>query len=74
MGKRPTGSGGEPSSPNCGASAGVKARQPHFSLSSFKFSLPKLYFTFIFAIISSVLTLRSAFICTTLARSPMALR
>ena len=28
MGKRPTGSGGEPSSPNCGASAGVKARQP----------------------------------------------
>ena len=26
MGKRPTGSGGEPSSPNCGASAGVKAR------------------------------------------------
>jgi len=26
--KRPTGSGGEPSSPNCGASAGVKARQP----------------------------------------------
>ena len=29
MVKRPTGSGGEPSSPNCGASAGVKARQPH---------------------------------------------
>jgi len=27
MVKRPTGSGGEPSSPNCGASAGVKARQ-----------------------------------------------
>jgi len=27
MAKRPTGSGGEPSSPNCGASAGVKARQ-----------------------------------------------
>ena len=27
MGKRPTGSGGEPSSPNRGASAGVKARQ-----------------------------------------------
>ncbi len=26
MVKRPTGSGGEPSSPNCGASAGVKAR------------------------------------------------
>jgi len=29
MVKRPTGSGGEPSSPNCGVSAGVKARQPH---------------------------------------------
>ena len=29
MVKRPTGSDGEPSSPNCGASAGVKARQPH---------------------------------------------
>jgi hypothetical protein len=29
MVKRPTGSGGEPSSPNCGASAGVKARHPH---------------------------------------------
>ena len=28
MVKRPTGSDGEPSSPNCGASAGVKARQP----------------------------------------------
>ena len=28
MVKRPTGSGGEPSSPNCGASAGGKARQP----------------------------------------------
>ncbi len=27
MVKRPTGSGGEPSSPNCGVSAGVKARQ-----------------------------------------------
>src|SRR3954465_15319073 len=27
MVKRPTGSGGEPSSPNCGASAGGKARQ-----------------------------------------------
>ena len=26
MAKRPTGSGGEPSSPNCGVSAGVKAR------------------------------------------------
>lgn len=26
MVKRPTGSGGEPSSPNCGVSAGVKAR------------------------------------------------
>ncbi len=26
MVKRPIGSGGEPSSPNCGASAGVKAR------------------------------------------------
>ena len=32
MGKRPTGSGGEPSSPNRGASAGVKARHPFFSL------------------------------------------
>jgi len=30
MVKRPTGSGGEPSSPNCGASAGVKARQLTF--------------------------------------------
>ena len=29
MVKRPTGSDGEPSSPNCGASAGVKARQPN---------------------------------------------
>jgi len=28
MDKQPTGSGGEPSSPNCKASAGVKARQP----------------------------------------------
>ena len=28
MVKRPTGSGGELSSPNCGASAGVKARHP----------------------------------------------
>ena len=28
MVKRPTGSGGEPSSPNCGVSAGVKARHP----------------------------------------------
>ncbi len=28
MAKRPTGSGGEPSSPNCGVSAGVKARHP----------------------------------------------
>ena len=28
MVKRPTGSGGEPSSPNCVASAGGKARQP----------------------------------------------
>ena len=28
MVKRPTGSDGEPSSPNCGASAGGKARQP----------------------------------------------
>ena len=27
MAKRPTGSGGEPSSPNCGVSAGGKARQ-----------------------------------------------
>ena len=35
MVKRPTGSGGEPSSPNCGASAGVKARQPH-SFSSYR--------------------------------------
>ena len=26
----PTGSGGEPSSPNCGASAGVKARHLYF--------------------------------------------
>jgi len=26
MVKRPTGSGGEPSSPNCGASAGVEVR------------------------------------------------
>jgi len=26
--KRPTGSGGEPSSPNCESSAGVKARHP----------------------------------------------
>ena len=32
MVKRPTGSGGEPSSPNCGASAGVKARQLQFSV------------------------------------------
>ncbi len=32
MVKRPTGSGGEPSSPNCGSSAGVKARH----LSSYK--------------------------------------
>jgi len=31
MVKRPTGSDGEPSSPNCGASAGVKARQPYSS-------------------------------------------
>ena len=31
MVKRPTGSGGEPSSPNCGASAGGKARQPPFT-------------------------------------------
>jgi hypothetical protein len=30
MVKRPTGSDGEPSSPNCGASAGVKARQLFF--------------------------------------------
>ena len=30
MVKRPTGSGGEPSSPNCVASAGVKARLPLF--------------------------------------------
>ena len=30
MVKRPTGSDGEPSSPNCGASAGVKARHPPF--------------------------------------------
>ena len=29
MVKRPTGSDGEPSSPNCESSAGVKARQPH---------------------------------------------
>jgi hypothetical protein len=29
MVKRPTGSGGEPSSPNCVVSAGGKARQPH---------------------------------------------
>ena len=28
MAKQPTGSGGEPSSPNCGVSAGVKARHP----------------------------------------------
>ena len=28
MVKRPTGSDGEPSSPNCGVSAGVKARHP----------------------------------------------
>ena len=28
MVKRPIGSGGEPSSPNCGVSAGVKARHP----------------------------------------------
>ena len=34
MGKRPTGSGGEPSSPNRGASAGIKARHPFFSLPS----------------------------------------
>lgn len=33
MGKRPTGSGGEPSSPNCGASAGGKARQLPFQKS-----------------------------------------
>ena len=31
MVKRPTGSGGEPSSPNCRASAGIKARQLHCS-------------------------------------------
>ena len=31
MVKRPTGSGGEPSSPNCGASAGVKARHLSFA-------------------------------------------
>ena len=30
MVKRPTGSGGEPSSPNCGVSAGVKARHLSF--------------------------------------------
>ncbi|MNS83133.1 hypothetical protein D3C72_1169070 [compost metagenome] len=30
MGKRPTGSGGEPSSPNCGSSAGGKARHLSF--------------------------------------------
>ena len=30
MVKQPTGSGGEPSSPNCGASAGVKVRHPSF--------------------------------------------
>lgn len=29
MVKRPTGSGGEPSSPNCGVSAGVKVRHPN---------------------------------------------
>jgi hypothetical protein len=34
MVKRPTGSGGEPSSPNCGASAGVKARQLIFAFAS----------------------------------------
>ena len=33
MAKRPTGSGGEPSSPNCGVSAGVKARLLSPSLS-----------------------------------------
>ena len=37
MVKRPTGSDGEPSSPNCGASAGVKARhlfQPGANISA----------------------------------------
>lgn len=34
MVKRPTGSGGEPSSPNCEASAGVKARHPPFFLNA----------------------------------------
>ncbi len=34
MVERPTGSDGEPSSPNCKASAGVKVRQPH-SFSSY---------------------------------------
>ena len=34
MVKRPTGSGGEPSSPNCVASAGGKARQPHINATS----------------------------------------
>ena len=32
MVKRPTGSGGEPSSPNCKASAGVKARHHHLQM------------------------------------------
>jgi hypothetical protein len=32
MVKRPIGSDGEPSSPNCRVSAGVKARQPFFEL------------------------------------------
>ena len=36
MVKRPTGSGGEPSSPNCGASAEGRARQLLFFLSSLK--------------------------------------
>ena len=34
MVKRPTGSGGEPSSPNCKASAGVKARHLLFCMYS----------------------------------------
>ncbi|MDB5891889.1 MAG: hypothetical protein JWP47_2720 [Polaromonas sp.] len=38
MVKRPTGSGGEPSSPNCGASAGVKARHLIFKHSELQFA------------------------------------
>ena len=59
MVKRPTGSGGEPSSPNCGASAGVKARhliflahffhtQAEFTASTAGVSATKVLFAHLF--------------------------